>query len=280
MKKHWSTIVLVLIFLFGISLLLYPTVSNYWNSFHMSRVIEDYEKALDNLDSETYRKILNSAKEYNDLLAKTQSQITLPDNKLEEYNNQLSVAGSTIMGYIEIPEINVDLPIYHGTSDSALRYGTGHLNGTSLPIGGESSHCVICGHRGLASARLFTDLDRLTIGDEFTLYILDDTYTYEVCDIYIVEPNDVSKLLIEDGEDYCTLYTCTPYGINTQRLLIRGRNISSYASHIRVSSEAYKIDSYIAAPIFAIPLLFILLIWLIISTGKNKKGGDDTFNDE
>ncbi|MCC8097950.1 MAG: class C sortase, partial [Eubacterium sp.] len=270
MKDRLSTILLVIVFIVGLSLLVYPTFSNYWNSLHMTSVINNYEKALDELDDETYERILNAAVSYNEQYSKSQTGLSLTPERLEEYEKQLDITGNGVMGYIQIESINVNLPIYHGTSESALAMGTGHLNGSSLPVGGESSHSVICGHRGLPTARLFTDLDRLDVGDEFTLYILDEAYTYEVCDIFIVEPNDASKLYIEPGDDLCTLYTCTPYGINSHRLLVRGRRVDDSAGHIRITSEAYKIDSFIAAPIFAIPLLFILLIWLIISTGKKK----------
>ncbi len=271
MKPQLSTILLVIMFLFGLSLILYPSVSNYWNSFHMTTVIHDYQKSLDELDDETYEKVLTAAQEYNSLLAKTQASLSLTEEQRAEYDSQLNLMGTGVMGYIEIPSIDVELPIFHGTSDNALRYGIGHLEGTSLPIGGESSHSVLCGHRGLPTARLFTDLDKLEIGDTFTLYMLDEVYTYEVCDIFIVEPNDGSKLYIEDGQDYCTLFTCTPYGINTQRLLIRGHRIDSTSVHIRIASEAYKIDSILVAPLVAVPILVVLLIYLLIST--RKKGG-------
>ncbi len=276
MKDRLSTILLVIIFVVGLSLLIYPSFSNYWNSLHMTSVINNYEKALDEIDDDTYEKILNAAVSYNEQLVKSQTGLSLTPDRLAEYEKLLDITGIGVMGYIEISSINVYIPIYHGTSDSVLTIGAGHLEGSSLPIGGESAHSVICGHRGLPTARLFTDLDRLNIGDEFTIYVLDDAYNYEVCDIYIVDPDDTSKLYIEEGQDLCTLYTCTPYGINSHRLLIRGKRVDDSNAHIRISSEAYKIESAIAAPIFAVPILFVLLIWLLISPGRRKKGGDNT----
>ncbi|MCC8014224.1 MAG: class C sortase [Eubacterium sp.] len=276
MKDRISTIALVIIFLFGLCLILYPPLSNYYNSFHMTSMINDYQKAIEELDDDTYEQILAAAVSYNEQLVKTQSGLSLPPEMREEYEKQLDVTGFGVMGYIEIKSINVYIPIYHGTDDAALAAGAGHLEGSSLPIGGETAHSVICGHRGLPSAKLFTDLDKLDIGDEFTIYVLDDAYTYEVSDIYIIEPDDASKLYLVEGEDLCTLYTCTPYGINTQRLLLRGKRVDDSSAHLRISSEAYKIESAIAAPIFAVPILLILLIWLIISTSRKKKGGDNT----
>lgn len=277
MKSRISTILLLAVFLVGLSLLVYPSFSNYWNTKYTTSVIANYEKALDELDDDSYERLLNAAVNYNQNLPHRQVSLSLTPEEMEEYEKQLAITGNGVMGYIEIKSINVYLPIYHGTSDNVLSVGTGHLEGSSLPVGGESTHCVICGHRGLPTAKLFTDLDKLTVGDEFTLYVLDDPYTYEVTDIYIVEPEDTEKMYVVEGEDLCTLYTCTPYGINTQRLLVRGRRVENDGAHIRISSDAYKIESVVAAPVFAVPILFILFIWLLVSTRKKKKkGGDNT----
>ena len=176
------------------------------------------------------------------------------------------------MGYIEIPEIDVSLPIYHGTEDPVLQVAIGHLEWTSLPVGGESTHCVLSGHRGLPSAKLFTDLDRLVVGDRFRLGVLDQVLTYEVDQILIVEPQDTEALLIEEGKDLCTLVTCTPYSINTHRLLVRGHRVETEkdAKNVRVTSDAIQIEPYLVAPVVAAPILLVLLLGLLIPRRRKK----------
>ena len=225
MKKHLSTIILILVFLTGLSLLLYPTVSDYWNSFHQSRAIASYAEQVATLDDGTYDRLWQRAQAYNAAMAGDSVAYALSDDRKADYEAQLDVSGLGIMGYIEIPSIGCSLPIYHGTNEAVLQIAVGHLEWSSLPVGGEGTHCVLSGHRGLPSARLFTDLDKLVVGDIFMLRVLDEVLTYEVDQILIVEPQELSALQPEAGKDLCTLVTCTPYGINTHRLLVRGHRI-------------------------------------------------------
>ena len=267
MRKHLSTIVLVILLLIGLSLLLYPTVSDYWNSFHQTKAITTYAENVAALDNASYDAIWDAARQYNRNLCSRSNSFLLSEEQKAEYESLLDISGQGIMGYIEIPEIDVSLPIYHGTEDPVLQVAVGHLEWTSLPVGGESTHCVLSGHRGLPSAKLFTDLDKLREGDTFLLRVLDEILTYEVDQILIVEPQDTAALEIAEGEDYCTLVTCTPYGINSHRLLVRGRRIETpdKLKHIRVTADAIKIEPIITAPIMALPLLLVLAL-LVLST--------------
>lgn len=271
LKKNLMTILLVTILLAGVGLLLYPTVSDYWNSFHQSKAVVSYVENVTNIDDEQYEKLWNNAVAYNEKLAENGIQWTLTDEEKEEYNEYLKVDDSGIMAYIDIPVIDCSLPIYHGTDESVLQIAIGHIEGSSLPVGGEGSHCVVSGHRGLPSARIFTDLDKLVEGDIFLIHTLDATLTYEVDQIRIVEPTDLSDLQIEEGKDLCTLVTCTPYGINTHRLLVRGHRIENEeeAEEIRVSADATQVDPVQVAPFVAMPILLLMLIWVFI--GKKKR---------
>ena len=281
MKKkngNFTTLLLVLILLTGLSLLLYPTVSDYWNSFHQTRAIATYAENVAIMDQEQYDEIWAAAKAYNASLAERDNAFLLSDEQKEEYTRLLDVSGLGIMGYIEIPEIDVSLPIYHGTEESVLQIAVGHLEWSSLPVGGESTHCGLSGHRGLPSAKLFTNLDKLQTGDIFMLRILDDLLTYEVDQILIVEPQETGALRIEEGKDYCTLVTCTPYGINTHRLLVRGHRIDNIeeAKTVRVTADAIQIEPLLVAPIVAIPILLLLMILLLLPKQPQKKHGGDT----
>lgn len=268
-QSNISNIFLVLILLAGLSLLLYPSVSDYWNSFHQSRAITSYAENVAGLDSEKYDRMLNEAQAYNRSILNREKRYVLTDEERAIYNEILNVSETGIMGYIEIPSINCTLPIYHGTEESVLQIAIGHLEWTSLPIGGSSSHCVISGHRGLPSAKLFTDLDELSEGDIFMLRVLDEVLTYEVDHVSIVLPNQVEELHITEGEDYCTLVTCTPYGINTHRLLVRGHRIENIETKtIRVTADAIQIDPVLVAPVVAAPILLVLLLWLLIKYRK------------
>lgn len=273
MKKHLTTVLLVLIFLIGLSLLLYPTFADYWNSFTQSRAIASYAEEVAGMDEEVYDEIWSAAALYNIQLHGTHREFHLDDDLKKQYEDILNIGGEGIMGYIDIPIINVSLPIYHGTSDGVLQKAIGHLEWTSLPVGGESTHCVLSGHRGLPSARLFTDLDRLVVGDTFTLQVLNEVLTYEVDQILIVEPHETDALQIVEGEDYCTLITCTPYGINTHRLLVRGHRIETAEEVrvVRVTSDALQIEPIIIAPIIAVPLLVLLVIGALLLPGKKNK---------
>ena len=273
LKKNWINLILILIFLAGVGLLLYPTLADYWNSFHQSRAIASYAEDVANMDDETYEAILGEARTYNEDLAATGVRWAMSDSEMERYESVLDISGTGIMGYIEIDKINCYLPIYHGTDEGVLQIAIGHIEGTSLPVGGESSHCVLSGHRGLPSAKLFTDLDEMVIGDTFVIRTLDEVLTYEVDQILIVEPNDVSALEIVEGEDLCTLVTCTPYGINTHRLLVRGHRVENVATakNIRVTADANQIETIIVAPLIAIPILLLLIILVLINTRKRHR---------
>lgn len=273
MRKHASTMILILILVVGLSLMLYPSFSNRWNEAHQSRAIAAYSQEVSKLDENRYDELWQQAREYNRSLVGRENAYLLDDSQKAEYERLLDVSGMGIMGYIEIPSLKVSLPIYHGTEESVLQVAVGHLEWTSLPVGGESTHCVLSGHRGLPSAKLFTDLDRLVVGDRFRLGVLDQVLTYEVDQILIVEPQDTEALLIEEGKDLCTLVTCTPYGINTHRLLVRGHRVETEkdAKNVRVTSDAIQIEPYLVAPVVATPILLVLLLGLLIPRRRNKR---------
>ena len=271
MKSKIYNTILVIIFLIGLSLLLYPTVSDYWNSFTSSRAITHYSDEVANMNRELYQQILGEAQAYNQSLVGRSNSYLLSDAQKAEYERLLNIDGTGVMGYVEVPSIKVSLPIYHGTEESVLQVAIGHLEWSSLPVGGASSHCVISGHRGLPSAKLFSDLDEVVEGDIFIMRVLDETFTYEVDQILIVEPQDTEALLIQEGEDLCTLVTCTPYGINTHRLLVRGHRIDNLAESntIRITSDAMQIEPIIVAPIVAMPMILIL-VSMVMFGGKKK----------
>ena len=270
-KKNISTIILVLIFFVGLSLLLYPTISDYWNSFHQSRAIATYAEAVAELDDEDYEKMWQDAEAYNQKLSNQPNRWNLTEEEEEEYNGILDVGGTGIMGYIEIPEIKVSLPIYHGTDEGVLQIAVGHIPGSSLPVGGIGTHSVVSGHRGLPSAKLFTNLDELDEGDVFMIRVLDETLTYEVDKISIVEPDDLTGLEIDPELDLCTLVTCTPYGVNSHRLLVRGHRIPNLEDDsIRVTADAMQVDRLIVASAIAVPILLILIIWVLVHYRKKK----------
>ncbi len=270
MKSKFTTILLILVFFAGLSLLLYPSVSDYINTLHSSKAVAAYDEDVKTMAREDYTQHWTDAVAYNQSLLARPNSFILTDAQREQYNTLLDIGGRGIMGYIEIPTINCSLPIYHGTDESVLNIAIGHLDWTSLPVGGESTHCVLSGHRGLPSAKLFTNLDRLVVGDTFVIRILDEALTYEVDQILIVEPNDVSALVIAEGRDLCTLVTCTPYGVNSHRLLVRGHRIENMeaAKAIRIVSDAIQIEPLIVAPIVALPLLLALFILLFILDRK------------
>ena len=271
MKKNRSTIILILIFLVGLSVMLYPTVSDYVNQRHQSRALASYDETVNEMSDADYTAYFEAADAYNQRLAATPNSFFTPE-QVSGYDETLDVSGTGIMGYITIPRIGVELPVYHGTSDGVLQVAAGHLEGTSLPVGGGSTHAVISAHRGLPSAKLFTNLDQLEVGDTFTITVLDRVLTYEVDQISIVLPTETDNLKVVDGKDYVTLMTCTPYGINSHRLLVRGRRIETpdKLKHIRVTADAIKIEPIITAPIMALPLLLVLLLWLLFSNRKRK----------
>lgn len=269
MKKKGSTIILILIFVVGLAIFSYPTISDRWNSFHTSRAIMSYTETVSGLSEEEYERLFAAAEDYNRNILSRDNPFVLSEEEETEYHELLNLGGNGIMGYVEIPFINVSLPLYHGTSESVLQTAVGHLDWTSLPVGGESTHAVISGHRGLPSAELFTKLDRLVEGDRFMLYILNEILTYEVDQIHIVLPEEVSDLQIELDKDYCTLVTCTPYGINTHRMLVRGHRVETEEEHIvRVTAEAIQLEPILVAPFVAVPILVALFAAMFASDQK------------
>lgn len=271
-KKHLSTIILVIVFVIGLCLLLYPTFSDYWNSSHQSRAIANYATEVADIDDEEYETIWEKAVAYNEALPQRSYRWKLSEEEELEYEGLLNIGGNGMMGYIEIPKIKVSLPIYHGTDEAVLQIAIGHIEGSSLPVGGESTHCVLSGHRGLPSAKLFSNLDQLEEGDTFIIRVLDEMLTYEVDQIRIVEPDELSDLEIVQGQDLCTLVTCTPYGVNTHRLLVRGHRVANQdTDSVRVTADAIQIEPIMVAPVVAAPMLLILLIYLLVSTRRKKR---------
>ena len=262
-KKHISTIIIALIFLAGLGFLLYPTVSNLWNRAHQSRAIATYTKQVEKLDDSQNKEMLKAARKYNKSLLKKSDHWKLSKKDKKKYESLLDVSGTGIMGYIEVPKIDCSLPIYHGTDEGALQIAIGHLEGSSLPVGGKSTHCVLSGHRGLPSARLFTDLDQMEEGDVFVLNVLGRKLAYEVDQIKVVLPDEMSDLEIVQGKDLCTLVTCTPYGINTHRLLVRGHQ-TKYIEEtvVRVQKEAEKKETgiWLLAGVGAVFLIIIIIV--------------------
>ena len=273
MKKNKSTAILILVFFVGLSLLLYPTISDYWNSFHSSKAIATYAAEVAKLDPISYDQIWEEARTYNKMLAEKKNKYILSEEEYAAYEKLLDITGTGIMAEIEIPSVRVDLPVYHGIDESVLQVAAGHLEWTSLPVGGESTHCVISAHRGLPSAKLFTNLDELAEGDVFLLRTLDELLTYEVDQILIVEPEDISALHIESGKDLCTLVTCTPYGINSHRLLVRGHRVETVdtLSWAKVTSDALQVEPIIVAPLLALVIIAVLLVVVGISDNYKKK---------
>ena len=279
MKKknnNWTTVFLVLLLLAGVSLLLYPSLSDYWNSMHQTRAIASYAETVSQLDTAQYDEMWKAAQDYNRSLAQRETAFALTDEQKAAYESLLDVSGLGVMGYIEIPGIDCSLPIYHGTEESVLQVAVGHLEWSSLPVGGEGTHCVLSGHRGLPSAKLFTNLDKLAVGDTFLLRVLDEVLTYEVDQILIVEPEQVDAVGIVPGEDYCTLVTCTPYGINTHRLLVRGHRVENTpeAARMHVTADATQFDPLLVAPVLTIPVLLLLLMILLVPKRRRKSRED------
>ena len=276
MRRHKTVIFLTLGFLVGICMLLYPAFSNYWNSKTQSRAIVDYESVLDRLEPEDYSSVFQTAYDYNAAL----HAVEFPLRDYEEvpgYYDTLKIEGTSIIGYVKIDKIGVELPIYHGTADSVLNRGVGHLEGSSLPVGGESTHSVMSAHRGLPSAKLFTDLDRLELGDTFQITVLDQVLTYQVDQVKVITPREIEDLQIVEGKDYCTLFTCTPYGVNTHRLLVRGIRIETITEKpvIYVANEAFRIEPLLVTPAVAAPMLLVFLIHLMVKyrePPKKKEG--------
>ena len=271
-KNKIISIILIATFFTGLSLLLYPVVSNYWNSLHQSRAIASYVDAVTELNGNLYEDLWKEAQAYNISLSEDPDRLLPDEEEQRSYNKLLNITESGIIGYIEIPAINVILPVYHGTDEEVLQIAIGHIEGSSLPVGGKGTHCVISGHRGLPSSRLFTDLDQLVEGDLFMLRVLDETLTYEVDQIRIVDPEDISLLEIEEGKDLCTLITCTPYGVNSHRLLVRGHRVENQEAirTLRITSDAMLIDHRLVVPFIAVPILLFLLLMILLQVQRRK----------
>lgn len=271
MQSKKVTIFLLISFFIGLSVLLYPTISSYWNSKTQSEAIVNYEKILSSYKPEDFTAIFEAANEYNQALSSLEFPLHDYAAIEETYWKTLDISGTGMMGYLSVPKISQELPVYHGTSDAVLSTAAGHLQGTSLPIGGKNFHSVISAHRGLPTATLFTHLDRMEIGDTFYFTILDRKITYEVDQIRIVEPDDTELIQLSSGKDYCTLLTCTPYGINTQRLLVRGHQVDATQKHkIYVANEAYRIDTLIVMPFVALPIIIVLLVYVMFKPIKKE----------
>ena len=271
LRKNLVTIILLGMIVVGLGLIAYPSVADWWNSFHQTRAVAAYASVIADMSHEEYDKILNEAAEYNKQIAETGVRWHMSDEEIQEYNSILDITGTGIMAYIDIPKIHVQLPIYHGTDDTILQIAVGHITGSSLPVGGETSHCIVSGHRGLPSAKLFSDLDKLVVGDLWTVNVLDQTLTYEVDQVRVVLPTNLNFLEMEDGKDYCTLVTCTPYGVNTHRLLVRGHRVPNVQGNARVTADALQIEPAYVAPFIGIPIILILIVMLIIATRKKNK---------
>lgn len=266
-KEHLSSILLFLVFIVGLAIFLYPSVSNYINAKHQTRAIETYDKALNDLTRQDYTKFWKAAEQYNKALAQSGTNFNLTEEETKTYDELLDPTGTGIMGHLEIQSIGVDLPIYHGVSESVLEVGIGHLPGSSLPTGGTGTHTVLSGHRGLPSSKLLTDLDQMAVGDIFLIHVMDETFAYEVDQINIVLPEETEGLSITEGKDYCTLVTCTPYGVNSHRLLVRGKRVDyKEESRLMVPADASRYSPLLIAPFLAVPILVILFIYVIAST--------------
>ena len=285
-KSHrTSNLILVLVLLVGAAIAGYPAFSDYWNSMHQSRAIMGYAERVAEMSNEEYETVWNASLDYNRRLAVNPNPWDMTDEQREDYESQLNVDATGNMGFISIPKIDVNLPIYHGTSDEVLQTSIGHIDGTSLPSGSIHSnpdnfdevefpsHSVLSGHRGLPSAKLFSDLDAMEVGDVFYLTILDQTLTYRVDQITVVVPEDSSELVLVSGKDYCTLLTCTPYGINTHRLLVRGIRVENDKElvDVRVTADALKIEPLYVVPFIAAPVLLLMILWVVFLAGGKKR---------
>lgn len=275
MKKRLTNLLLILMLIVGVSLLLYPSVSDYWNSLHATRAIASYVDAVAEMDNSQYDTYREEARAYNASLLHKDNPYYMGEEEKALYDSLLDPRGDGLMGFVEIPRIKCSIPLYHGTEESVLQIALGHLDWTSLPVGGESSHCAVSGHRGLPSARLFTDLDQLVVGDEFYLHILDETLTYQVDQILVVEPHETEALLIEEGMDLCTLVTCTPYGINSHRMLVRGHRIEGAARPltVRVTADALQVEPLLVACVVFVPVLLLFFLLSFIDDRIRKKRG-------
>ncbi len=280
MFRKISTIIMLSLFFIGLSVLLYPAISSYWNSKTQSHAVENYENMLENLGDIDYNSLFKAAESYNESLAKLPTQLSDYPVLSKDYTAALNLGGDGMMGYISIDSIGVTIPIYHGTSETVLSKAAGHVEGTSLPVGGVSTHSVISAHRGLPNAKMFTDLDKLQLGDTFKITVYDKVMMYEIDSILTVTPENATNIVVEEGEDLCTLLTCTPYGVNSHRLLVRGRRVDALTPKTTyVGAGAFRIDALIVTPIVALPILLVLIIYVVLQPVKQEKliEGDDIY---
>lgn len=273
LKKQIPNIIFGIIFIIGICIFLYPSVSNYINSKNQSRVISTYQDAMSSMTTEDYTRFWDKAIAYNEALAEKTMNFELSDAELEEYNSILDATGTGVIGYIEIENIGVNLPIYHGTEESVLQVGIGHLEGTSFPTGTTGTHAVLSGHRGLPSSKLFSDLDQMIVGDTFLLHILNQTFAYQVDQINIVLPEEAQDLAIQPDKEYVTLVTCTPYGVNTHRLLVRAKRVDyNEETKLIVPADAVRYGSLVVAPFIGAPILLIaFIVFMVLTSNRGKK---------
>ncbi len=277
-KKEKGILLYLFLLIIGMGFLLYPSLSNYYNSFHQSKAISEYIEILAEIDEEEQERIFNDVRMYNKTLITNNTRWKMKDEERKVYNSLLNITETGIMGYIEIPKISVSLPIYHGTSDEVLQVAVGHVEGSSLPVGGIGTHTVLSGHRGLPSAKIFTDLDKIEEGDQFYIRVLNEVLTYEVDQILIVSPNEMDSLQIDPKQDYCTLVTCTPYGVNSHRMLVRGKRVETVNEKaITITAEAFQIEPKIVMPFIAIPLCLLYIIVLLLKPSKKKNNLEDEF---
>lgn len=279
--RRTSKILILILFLAGLTILLYPTISDQWNKYRNAQLKSEYTQTIENSDRESLEEELEAASEYNKTLVGSSVPDAFSireDQADEEYEHLLNINNDGMMGYVDIPSIDVSLPIYHYTSEEVLQKGVGHLAGSSLPVGGSSTHTVISAHRGLPSAKMFTDINLLEEGDIFKLHILDWVLAYEVDQIKVVEPDNTEDLGITEGKDYAILFTCTPYGVNTKRLLVRGYRItgddekitSQAASHHTVFPNLSVIMELLCVLVGI--LLAVFIIWILGIPKKRKRG--------
>ena len=267
-KRSLSNILMGIALAVGTMLLVYPKASDYWNSFTQSRSIMGYAEQVAQMSAAEYAKFISEAEEYNAKLAENGNEWHMTQGQKKVYESRLTFDSTGVMGYIDIPKISTKLPIYHGTSDAVLQTSIGHLAESSLPVGGKGSHCVLSGHRGLPSAKLFSDLDMMAQGDTFTLSVLNETYTYQVDQIRVVEPTDLRELTIRPDMDLCTLVTCTPYGVNSHRLLVRGHRVKNANGDAKVVADALQIQPVHVAPFIMIFIIAGLLVKFVVIPGK------------
>ena len=279
-KDRIINIALISVMVIGVLIVAYPTISDWWNSFHQTRAIASYTEKVAAMDTVDTERMLKEAEEYNAGLVDKEGRFALDDDELAIYDSILDITGNGIMGYVEIPKLHISLPVYHGSQDAVLQVAIGHLEGTSFPVGGKGTHAVLTGHRGLPSARLFTDIDQLTDGDHFMVHVLNRTVTYEVDQIHIVLPEEMEDLAIDPEKDYCTLITCTPYGINSHRLLVRGRRVDNDVEIMDVAADAQQVQPGLTALGIAIPMLTVALLWILLATrrkaSRKKQGKENT----